>query len=157
MNTPLKCLTFIKPPSDFSPKVEVSGCFCEYEDKLLFLERHPNSPQGGTWGIPSGKHEIGEDALAAVIREVYEETGLIISKDSIDDVGKLYVRHPTIDFIYHMFRYRFHTFPQVTLRLEEHLKLLWVTVDEALRLPLIAGGADAIKCYLDFINSRSDA
>jgi ADP-ribose pyrophosphatase YjhB (NUDIX family) len=33
---------------------------------------------GGQWGLPGGSVEIGESVSAAVVREVHEETGLVV-------------------------------------------------------------------------------
>lgn len=36
----------------------------------------------GTWAFPGGRVEAGEHPLATAIREVYEETGIDISKNT---------------------------------------------------------------------------
>lgn len=41
----------------------------------LFLQRSAESDMPGTWGLPGGKLEEGEDAHAAAIREAQEEAG----------------------------------------------------------------------------------
>lgn len=41
---------------------------------LLVLRRNP--PSAGTWSLPGGRVEAGEDDAGAVVREVAEETGL---------------------------------------------------------------------------------
>ncbi|MGV9796305.1 NUDIX hydrolase [Gordonia sp. NPDC003422] len=43
---------------------------------LLVLRR--NDPQAGRWSLPGGKVEPGESIVAAVEREVLEETGLVV-------------------------------------------------------------------------------
>lgn len=43
--------------------------------RLLLVQR-ANSPGAGTWTLPGGRVEPGEDDAAAVVREVAEETGL---------------------------------------------------------------------------------
>lgn len=83
----------------------------------------------------------------AVIREIREEVGLNINDKDLKGIGKLYCRLPHMDYIYHLFSNRFVEFPNVTLALEEHFEMKWVTFEEALRLPLIAGGAQALKYY----------
>jgi 8-oxo-dGTP pyrophosphatase MutT (NUDIX family) len=145
-------LTFLKPPEDFAPIAEAAGCYCEYEDKLLFLKRHPDKSQGNTWGIPGGKLEKGESARDAVIREIWEEVGLDISGEDLQEVGKLYMRLSHCDYVFHMFRKRFTFCPSLILALEEHHEAQWVTFEEALKLPLITGGRDALSFYQMFIN-----
>lgn len=50
--------------------------------RLLLVQR-ANPPAAGTWTLPGGRVEPGEDDAAAVVREVAEETGLAA------DVGPL--------------------------------------------------------------------
>lgn len=145
---------FDHPPADFNSTVEVAGCFCEYEDKLLFLKRHSKSSQGNKWGIPGGKLEKGEDSRAAVIREIYEEVGVKISSKDLEEMGTIYVRLPHVDYVYHMFRKRFHAPIAVILAAEEHQESLWATYEEALQLPLIAGGSDSLHYYKRFLHDK---
>ncbi len=50
------------------------------DDELLVLLVHPGGPYWakkdlGSWSIPRGEYDEGEDALAAAVREFREETG----------------------------------------------------------------------------------
>lgn len=142
------------PPINFSPTIEAAGCYCECENKVLFLKRQLHKSQGNTWGVPGGKLEIAENARAAVIRELYEEVGLKIEDNlELKVIGKLYVRLAQTDFIFHMFYKHFPQFPSITLCLEEHQASKWVTIEEALLLPLIAGGVEALKYYQQYLQN----
>lgn len=44
--------------------------------KVLLALRHNTGYADGQWNLPSGKLELGEDALSAVIREAREEIGI---------------------------------------------------------------------------------
>ena len=55
----------------------VVGAVIYKNNKFLLLERVPSDSMGGFVGIPSGTVEAGEDLLAALAREVQEETGLL--------------------------------------------------------------------------------
>jgi len=70
----MESISFV-PLKNFHPSIEVAGCYCEYEDKILLLKRTPHKHQGDTWGIPGGKLDEGETPQIAVIREVFEEVG----------------------------------------------------------------------------------
>lgn len=64
----------------------------------LLLVRRANPPAQGTWSLPGGRVEVGEDDETAVVREVAEETGLrvaalgvvgVVERDAPD--GAIYV------------------------------------------------------------------
>ena len=136
-------------PEGFQPVIKAAGCYCEFEDKLLLLKRSPHKPSGNTWGIPGGKLDSGETPETAVVREVYEEVGLEIREGDLEDIGKVYVQLPNKDTLFYRFSYRFLTLPVIKLGLEEHTEARWLTVDQALELPLIAGGRECLLLYRD--------
>ena len=149
----MKCFIFAEPPENFKASIEVSSCYCEFEDQILLVKRHPNKSQGNTWGVPAGKLEKGENPLAAVIREVHEEVGLNVDTPNLRSIGCLYARLPHVDYIYHMFCHKFSEKPLINLALDEHLESRWVSIEEARQLPLIAGGHEALDYYLKGIDS----
>lgn len=140
----LKYSVFTEPPEDFNATVEGAGCYCYFQDKILFVRRHPDKPQGNTWGIPGGKVEEAENPKMAVIREIHEEVGLDINDDSLEMIGRLYCRLPHIDYVFHLFKKGYNAIPEISLSLEEHVESKWVTIEEAFELPLIAGGREAL-------------
>lgn len=139
-------IVFTSPPENFHPKVEVAACFIKVGDQFLFLKGISHKAHGETWGIPGGKCEIGETAQETVIREVQEETGLVLQSEKIRNCKTVYFRHPTIDFTYHMFEYSLENFPKIQIRKDEHLEFRFLTLEEALHtLPLIPGEAECIE------------
>lgn len=52
----------------------VSAVIFDRRGRLLLQQRS----DGGQWGLPGGSVEIGEALATAVVREVREETGLIV-------------------------------------------------------------------------------
>jgi len=44
----------------------------------LLLVRRANPPAAGSWSLPGGRVEPGEDDATAVVRELAEETGLVV-------------------------------------------------------------------------------
>jgi 8-oxo-dGTP pyrophosphatase MutT (NUDIX family) len=142
------------PFEDFNPTIEAAGCYCEFEDKILMVRRHPQKFQGGTWGIPGGKLDLEETARQAVIRECWEEVAVKVDDQILVHLETVYMRFDSHDAIYHMFYHRFFEVPIVTLSLSEHTEARWVTIPEALQLNLIAGGEESIELYLKIKAAR---
>ena len=134
---------FLEPPVNFVPKMIVVGCMVECDGRMLFLKRSSQSHQGGTFSIPGGKLEPGETPLQAVSRELFEETHIQLEKSALTYAGVFFQKIPFIDFVFHLFRVELESFPKITLS-HEHSDYMWVTYDEALLLPLIAGGREAL-------------
>lgn len=135
------------PPLNFTPSVKIAGCYCLCDKRILLLKRHPNKPYGETWGVPAGKMEMGEDARTCAVRETFEETGIDIQGADLKQIETLHCRIPALDFVYHMFYKPFASFPVVDLGTDEHTEYRWVTYEEALQLPLIIGGEEALTLF----------
>lgn len=57
----------------------VVGAVIRRNDMFLLLERAPSDFMGGLVELPSGTVDAGENLLAALAREVQEETGLVVN------------------------------------------------------------------------------
>src|SRR3954464_9521483 len=53
----------------------------------ILLVRRANEPGRGLWSLPGGRVEPGEAEEAAVVREVLEETGLVVRVEAL--VGRV--------------------------------------------------------------------
>jgi 8-oxo-dGTP pyrophosphatase MutT (NUDIX family) len=55
--------------------------------KLLLTRRAKGKSFAGTWESSGGAAKAGEDSLSAVVRELYEETGIRADKDEFEFLG----------------------------------------------------------------------
>jgi 8-oxo-dGTP diphosphatase len=68
------------------------------EDRLLMIRRG-NGPAAGEWSLPGGHVEFGEPVAAALVREVFEETGLeVLCGPLIDWVERIDDEHHFVIF-----------------------------------------------------------
>ncbi|MEM1282539.1 MAG: histidine phosphatase family protein [Chlamydiota bacterium] len=130
-------------PKDFSPVVEVAACYNEWQGKVLFLKRSIGKSEGGKWGVPAGKIEKGENSLQAVIRETYEETKISLKEQQLRFVGKLFIRKPGIDYVYHMYHRKVDFAPNVMLS-NEHQEYRWLSMAQIGVFSLMSGALEAL-------------
>ena len=116
-------------PQGFSSTVEVAACHIESNGKFLFLKRAVGKPEGRRWGLPAGKVENGENTREAVVRETFEETGIRLDEEKLKFIGKIFVRKPNVDYVYHMYHQNFSQFPLVSLN-DEHQEYKWLSTKE---------------------------
>lgn len=131
---------FLEKPPGFNVKAATVGCcFLHYKDKILLVHRQDNKAEGNRWGIPGGKLNSNESLIDAIAREVYEETGLVLDKEKMHYIGKLYIRVPNFDFEYHMLTYlpEIENPGAIKINFEEHKGFTWVTPKDALKMNLI--------------------
>ena len=133
-------------PPTFKPSVEVTACYIEQDENLLLLKRGPNQPCPGTWGLPAGKLEEGENIHSAMTREIYEEIGLLLEEKDLIYLGPTYVMKKEVHFNFHMFYYSPKKSIEVVLS-HEHVEHRWVTPQEARRMDLIPGGIESLEIY----------
>ncbi len=137
-------------PKGFNPMLEVVSCFVEHDREILLLHRQDHKNEGNTWGVPAGKKIDNETLLEGVIREIKQETGFIIQTDMFSYYGKVFVRYPNKDFIYHMFHTEMNKKKKVELNYDEHKDFRWISPKEALGMPLIKDLGTCIKLFYKF-------
>lgn len=62
----------------------VYGIIRNSSGKILFGKRKNTGYEDGKWQLPAGHIEPGETPHEALIRELYEEVGIIIRQDQLD-------------------------------------------------------------------------
>lgn len=113
-------------------KVHAVGVIFENEEgQILVLRRHPQDPEGTTWGLVGGKVEKDEDITTTAIREVQEEIGHTIDPAKLQFFKTYHWDRDDLDIIFDVFRLPSLT-SHVTLEIEqiEHTEHLWATPQE---------------------------
>ncbi|MFG3423234.1 NUDIX domain-containing protein [Micromonospora sp. NPDC048063] len=57
------------------------------DGQILLTERAGGIYLAGMWAVPGGKVDAGEDVVKAAAREVYEETGIILTRSELAFIG----------------------------------------------------------------------
>ncbi|MER0443059.1 NUDIX hydrolase [Streptomyces sp. Edi4] len=71
------------PTEAFQLTVDV---VCACDGKLVFVERG-SEPHKGKLALPGGYVDAGETAIAAAVRELNEETGIVVREADLELVG----------------------------------------------------------------------
>jgi len=67
----------------------------------ILLEKRRNDPNRERWTVPGGLIELGESTDQAAVREMMEETGLVVAKLRLFDVFDSIIRDDTGKVKYH--------------------------------------------------------
>lgn len=127
---------YSKSPENFNP-IEVVGCSVECSGEILLLLRQDHKSAGNQWGEAAGKVEKGEDKFDAMIRELFEETGILKNRDDLTFRETFHFRNMNGDITYHSFGLRLEEKPEITIDKTCHKEHIWATKKEALNLDLI--------------------
>jgi len=90
----------------------------------LTLKRSSHSSFPSQWGLPGGRAEEGEEDWETAIRELREETSVVISKEDLNPLTQIYSR----DKFFHFFWAKCEA-PEIILD-SEHTDWLWIPKDE---------------------------
>ncbi|HCC83260.1 TPA: hypothetical protein DEP96_00240 [Candidatus Uhrbacteria bacterium] len=132
-------------PAGFTPKFRVVSAYILLGDKFLLLLRNDDKSEGNKWGVPGGKIDTGETALAAVVREVKEETGIVLAEGDYEYFKTAYVRYPEYDFVFNMYTTELAEEPSLVVSSAEHKEAAWVTAEEALAMNLVMGNEVLVR------------
>jgi 8-oxo-dGTP diphosphatase len=106
----------------------VGGLAYDGSGRLLLVQR-ANEPGRGLWSLPGGRVEPGEDDAAALVREMAEETGLVVQPGDL--VGR--VHRGT----YEIADYRCRVLGGTLVAGDDALDARWCDAATLLELPLV--------------------
>ena len=119
------------------------------EQRILMQHRSPRSHLGGTWALPGGARDAGEDAQTGALREANEEAG--VPADAVE---------PWFEHVVDIEIWSYTTcVMRVTTDFEpvisdpESLELRWVPLDDVAGYELHPGFADAWPTLLERIRN----
>jgi 8-oxo-dGTP diphosphatase len=108
------------------PVYAVGVIFENKQGQILVLRRHPQDPEGTTWGLAGGKVEAGEDEKTAAQREVQEEIGYSLDTSDLQSVKSYHWERQDLDIHFTVFVLPAQT-KEVVLNINqvEHTEHLW--------------------------------
>lgn len=110
-------------------------CLIQDGNKVLLINRPDSLGFPGYLG-PGGKVEAGESFSEGVVREVFEETGLIVRPQDLTYKGIDEYVVPETHFRGMVFNYITHKFSGELLSDPPEGELVWVDIDKVLELPM---------------------
>ncbi|MCY8956759.1 8-oxo-dGTP diphosphatase [Bacillus cereus] len=108
-------------------------CMIQRNNEVLLIKR-PSHRSFPGYIAPGGKVDFPESIVQAAIREVKEETGLLVSNLTFKGLDE-YV-NPKSNVRYMVFNYWTDSFEGELLLNPPEGKLLWIPIDTALHLPM---------------------
>jgi 8-oxo-dGTP diphosphatase len=66
-----------------TPRIRCVGAIVTDDGGRLLLVQRGHEPEAGHWSLPGGRVQAGESDAQAVVREVREETGLLVTPGAL--------------------------------------------------------------------------
>ncbi|KUK76806.1 MAG: putative pyrophosphohydrolase, partial [candidate division WS6 bacterium 34_10] len=88
-----------------------------------------------------------ESIKVAILREIFEETGLELKEKDISHIKEVFIKYKHYDFVYHIFNTKVNKEPKVKINNKEHKAYKWIKPKEALKMDLIEDLDACIKLF----------
>ncbi len=134
--------------------MRVVGCFIEFEGKFLLLQRSEFVDQPLTWALPAGKVESGETDLAAMMRELREETGYIARKEELEFLGVIEQDLAWGHLTFPTFRIRLVAPIEVRVNLREHCGFRWVNAHKCYAEKNVVTGLHELLVRVGYVKKK---
>lgn len=128
-----------------APVVAVSALICEGERILLI--RRDGEPARGQWSVPGGVLKLGETLKDGTIREVREETGLMVEVGDTVEVGENIIRDREGRVVFHYVLIDYWARPVAgkAQAASDASDVMWVKWEEANHYPLTDATRSMLK------------
>jgi NAD+ diphosphatase len=113
----------------FHNVASATAILIKYEDEILFVERN-REPKKGFLDLPGGFVDYNETAEEGIIREVFEELQINITKNQINYIASFPNTYLYKDVLYHTLDLFFEVIltekPKITLEKDEISTFFWI-------------------------------
>ncbi len=131
-----------------------------FRDDKVLLVRHKagaGHPEG-SYGLPAGRLNDGEDFVTAALRELNEETGLIAVPENLEKLDKMYYAAlPRSDGTTKNYSWTVYICHQWQGELKDDHETIpeWISISQIENYPLIGNVKDAINDAIQKLNVRN--
>lgn len=144
-------MTTKEKPENFNPSMRVGGIVLRVGDEILLFKRAAHKKFGaGKWALCAGKMEEGEVYEDGVVREGFEETGIVFVKEELQKINTYY-HSPESDRSFEIewvtFEIKKEIKPEISIN-DEHDEYMWVHINDISKYDLIDGEAFCLEDYL---------
>lgn len=126
-------------------EVELTNMCMIYDDKGNVLVQDKKHPTWNGWNFPGGHVEEREAVTASVIREIYEETGLVIQNPKLCGIKEFHKRSDGKRYI--VFLYKTNEFVG-EIHSSEEGEVFWWPLDKLDPEKLVNSFGEILKVYM---------
>lgn len=139
-------MMFLEIPDGYREDFRVAACIIEAEWKILLFQQWGHKQDAGKWLEPGGKADTGENYENAMIREVFEETWIMIGWWEAMKLFRRYFHYHSMHITIEMYSMKYTQKPTITLS-KEHSQYWWFSLQETLWMNLV----EDLDCILQEI------
>lgn len=119
------------------PAIGVGGILFNSHDQVLLIRRN-QAPAKGLWSLPGGRQEPGESILQTCVREMQEETGMLVRVLNLTAVVDRQIEayhYVIMDFLVEMLPQS----PSIPVAQSDVSEAKWIAMSELQQYELVIG------------------